>query len=220
VEDPFFDLEVNGRGILNLLEKGEDVKGFVYASSGGAVYGEPARLPVDEGHPTDPVSPYGVTKLLGEKYLQCYAHNYGLEVTSLRYANVYGERQDPHGEAGVIAIFIDRVRGRPPVIFGDGRQTRDYVHVSDVVRANLAGAGKEGIFNIGTGVETSVNQLVDALKAVTGKEIEPVHTDERKGEVRRIALSIGKAQKELGWKPEVPLEEGMRRTFEWFKTRG
>ncbi len=220
VEDPFYDLDVNGKGILNIVENAGDLERFIYASSGGAVYGEPEYNPVDISHKTNPISPYGVTKLLGEKYLNYYSHNYGLKVTSLRYANVYGARQDPFGEAGVISIFIERaIRGEPLIIFGDGDQTRDYVHVSDVVAANLLALNKEGMFNVGTGLETSVNRLVEVLSEVAGKRLEAVHTEERKGEVRRIALAIENTLKELKWSPKITLREGIERTFDWFKEK-
>jgi UDP-glucose 4-epimerase len=219
VQDPFYDLKVNGKGILNLIENAKELERFIYASSGGAVYGEPEQIPVSEKHATNPISPYGVSKLIGEKYLHYYSHNYGLKTTSLRYSNVYGERQDPFGEAGVISIFINTVlSGEPPAIFGDGEQTRDYVHVSDVVMANLASLeGMVGTFNIGTGVETSVNHLVGILAEISGKNIEPVHLAERKGEVKRIALAVAKAEKVLGWSPEMSLKHGMKRTFEYLK---
>lgn len=220
VEDPFYDLDINGKGPLNLVENAENLERFVYASSGGAVYGEPTYLPADEHHETNPISPYGVSKLIGEKYLYYYSYNYGLKVTCLRYANVYGERQDPLGEAGVISIFINRVlKNKPPIIFGDGMQTRDYIHVSDVVEANLLAMKKEGTFNIGTGVETSVNQLAHIITKIGGKKLKPVHAEERKGEVRRISLSISRAKRELKWNPNIELKEGIRRTFNWFKSK-
>jgi UDP-glucose 4-epimerase len=220
VEDPFYDLDVNAKGVLNLVENADDLERFIFASSGGAVYGEPKRLPVDEEHETAPISPYGVSKLMGEKYLYYYGYNYGLKVACLRYSNVYGERQDPFGEAGVISIFIDKaLRGEPPEVFGDGFQTRDYIHVSDVVSANLKSMYREGVFNIGTGVETSVNQLVDILSEIKNKKVESVHTAEREGEVRRTALAIEKARKELGWAPKLSLKEGMKRTFEYFQKK-
>jgi UDP-glucose 4-epimerase len=211
VEDPVHDLDVNAKGILHLIESAPDLERVIYASSGGAVYGEPEYLPVDEGHPTDPVSPYGVSKLAGEKYLHCYFLTTGLKVTCLRYANVYGERQDPRGEAGVIAIFLERIkRGEPPVVFGDGEQSRDFVHVEDVVKATLAAMENDGIYNIGTGVGTSVNRLVEIFSQVTGREVKPVYAEPRKGEVRRIYLDVGRAERELGWKPTIGLEEGLR----------
>jgi len=218
VEDPKYDLDVNAGGIINLVESSPNLERFIFASSGGAVYGEPNYLPVDEAHETNPISPYGVSKLTGEKYLNYYRISNGLKVACLRYANVYGERQDPRGEAGVISIFLDCLKkGRAPVIFGDGRQTRDYVYVSDAVSAALSAMNKEGIYNIGTGIETSVNELVDIISKVTGRKIKPVYAEERKGEVRRICLDIKKAGKELGWKPVVSLREGISRVWEAIK---
>jgi UDP-glucose 4-epimerase len=220
VEDPFFDLDVNVKGLLNIVENATNLDRFIFASSGGAIYGEPEYLPADEEHKTNPISPYGVSKLAGEKYLNYYTHTHGLKTTCLRYSNVYGERQDPYGEAGVISIFIDKaLNGEPPEIFGDGKQTRDYIHVSDIVSANLHAMKREGTFNIGTGVESSVNQLVEVLSEINDKELKPVHTAEIKGEVRRTVLSIGKARAELGWQPKLSLKEGMQRTFDYFKKK-
>src|SRR6185503_17582155 len=164
VENPVFDADVNVLGSLNLAEAARrgGVRQVIFASTGGAIYGEQDRFPADEGHPARPVSPYGVSKLAFERYLFFYHVTYGLDVACLRYANVYGERQNPHGEAGVVAIFLNRLlAGRVPTINGDGGQTRDYVHVSDVVRANLAAGGLPGfhIYNVGTGIETDVNEL-------------------------------------------------------------
>ncbi len=211
VENPIHDLDVNVKGTINLIENAPDLERVVFTSSGGAVYGEPEYLPVDEKHKTNPVSPYGVSKLTGEKYLNYYNHNHGLKNTILRLGNVYGPRQDPLGEAGVIAIFLDKIKNnQKPIIFGDGTQTRDYVHVNDVVSACLNGVKKEGVYNIGTGVETSVNQLIDILSKVVGYKVEAVHGEEQKGEVRRIFLDIKKAKDELGWKPETTLEEGIK----------
>jgi UDP-glucose 4-epimerase len=220
VEDPFFDLDVNVKGLLNIIENATNLERFIFASSGGAIYGEPKYLPADEEHKTNPISPYGVSKLAGEKYLNYYNHTHGLKTTCLRYANVYGERQDPLGEAGVISIFIDKaLKGERPEIFGDGEKTRDYIHVSDIVSANLRAMKREGTFNVGTGVETSVNQLVEVLSAISGKKLNPVHIAERKGEVRRTVLSIEKAKRDLGWEPNLSLKDGMRRTFDYFKKR-
>ncbi|MEE8358300.1 MAG: GDP-mannose 4,6-dehydratase [Candidatus Hydrothermarchaeales archaeon] len=211
VENPIHDLDVNVKGTINLIENAPDLERVVFTSSGGAVYGEPEYLPVDEKHKTNPVSPYGISKLTGEKYLNYYNHNHGLKNTILRLGNVYGPRQDPLGEAGVIAIFLDKIKNnQKPIIFGDGEQTRDYVHVNDVVSSCLNGVKKEGVYNIGTGVETSVNQLVDILSKVVGYNVEAVHGEELKGEVRRIFLGIKKAKDELGWKPETTLEEGIK----------
>lgn len=218
VEDPFFDLDVNVRGLLNLVENAPDLEKFVFASSGGAVYGEPETIPVTESHPTRPICPYGVSKLAGEEYLYYYRAVHGLKTAVLRYSNVYGERQDPLGEAGVISIFIEKaLQNEAAEIFGDGLQTRDYIHVSDVVAANLSALDRVGTFNIGTGVETSVLDLVDILSEVAGRRVEAVHTDPRPGEVRRTALSIDHARIGLGWSPKTSLAEGMRRTYEYFK---
>ncbi len=218
VENPFFDLDVNVKGLLNIVESAGDLERFVFASSGGAVYGEPERLPVDEGHSTKPISPYGVSKLAGEKYLHYYSHVHGLKTTCLRYSNVYGARQDPFGEAGVISIFIDRVlRNVAPEIYGDGEQTRDYIHVSDIVAANLAAMTRVGTFNIGTGVETSVNRLVEVLSEIAGRDVPVVHGAEMAGEVRRSFLSIEHAKEGLGWEPRLSLVDGMQKTYDYFK---
>lgn len=214
VEDPTYDLKVNALGILNLLEQARDVERFIYASSGGAVYGEPRYLPVDEEHTTDPISPYGASKLAGEKYVQLYGYNYGVKYAILRYANVYGERQDARGEAGVIAIFLDRLKaGRALTVFGTGEQTRDYIYVGDVVRANLLALKREGVFNIATGVETSVNELIEIIAGVTGIVPEVEYAPPRKGEVQRIYLSTTRAREELGFNAEVSLREGIARMW-------
>jgi len=219
VEDPFFDLDVNVRGLLNIIESAGDLERLVFASSGGAVYGEPKNLPVDEAHSTKPISPYGVSKLAGEQYLYYYNSVHGLKTTCLRYSNVYGARQDPFGEAGVISIFIDRaLKNMAPEIYGDGEQTRDYIHVSDIVAANLAAMTQGGTFNIGTGVETSVNQLVEALSEIAGRDLPVVHGAEVPGEVRRTFLSIEHAKEGLGWTPQLSLKEGMQKTYDFFKT--
>ncbi|NOZ59386.1 MAG: NAD-dependent epimerase/dehydratase family protein [Euryarchaeota archaeon] len=214
VEEPAYDLKVNALGTLNLLEQARDAERFIYASSGGAVYGEPRYLPVDEEHPTEPISPYGASKLAGEKYVQLYGYNYGIRYAILRYANVYGERQDARGEAGVIAIFLERLRrGEPLLVFGTGEQTRDYVYVSDVVGATLLALEREGVFNIGTGIETSVNQLVEIISEVTGTTPEVRHLPPRSGEVHRICLSTSRAEEELGFRARVRLREGIARVW-------
>jgi UDP-glucose 4-epimerase len=214
VEDPTYDLKVNALGTLNLLEQARDVERFIYASSGGAVYGEPRYLPVDEEHSTDPISPYGASKLAGEKYVQLYGYNYGVKYAILRYANVYGERQDARGEAGVIAIFLDRLKaGRALTVFGTGEQTRDYIYVGDVVRANLLALKREGVFNIATGVETSVNELIEIIAGVTGIVPEVEYAPPRKGEVQRIYLSTTRAREKLGFNAEVSLREGIARVW-------
>jgi UDP-glucose 4-epimerase len=224
VSDPAFDAKVNILGSINVLECCKDykVKKIVYASSGGAIYGEPVRLPADENHPIRPLCPYGASKYSVENYLNIYRKNYGLDYVALRYANVYGPRQDPLGEAGVIAIFMNKLsQGEKPAIYGDGGQTRDFVYVGDVARANLFALEKETggtEYNIGTGVETSVNQLYCKLQKVFSTDISAVHAAAVPGEVRRICLDNSQAKKELGWKPEVDLAAGLEKTHDWFKT--
>lgn len=216
--DPILDARVNILGTINLLLGCGGVERFVYASSGGAVYGEPGYLPVDEEHPVAPLSPYGLSKYVAEGYLRTLRDR---PYTVLRYGNVYGPRQDPDGEAGVVAIFAGRLlRGQRPAIFGDGRQTRDFVYVGDVAKANLLALErcKDGeILNIGSGRETSVLEVLDTIKALTGRETEPVYAPPVEGEVRRIYLAIGKARRVLGWRPTVPLREGLERTVGWLR---
>lgn len=222
--DPLFDAEVNILGSLNLLEacRRSGVKKIIYASS-SAGFGDPKYLPIDEEHPCVPLSPYGVTKHTFEHFLHLYRLNYGLNWTALRYGNVYGPRQDPFGGGGVVAIFSRKMLdGVTPTIFGDGEQTRDFVYAEDVVDANLKAihAGDGRVYNIGSGVETSVNQIFEALKAIMGFVGEPIYAAPRSGEIRRMCLSIGKAVAELGWKPSVSLSEGLRRTVEFFRGQG
>ena len=229
VADPVFDAEVNVLGLLNLLEGARlgGVQRVVFASSGGTVYGETARLPVVESAPKLPASPYGTAKLASEYYLATYFQLYGLETVALRYSNVYGPRQNPHGEAGVVAIFTHRVlAGQPLTVFGDGGQTRDMVFVQDVVEANLAASqvalpsadGVDGrAFNIGTGIETSVNDLAATLVTIGGRRVEIRHAAERPGELRRNALAVDKAAQGLGWRARVPVGDGLRRTLQSFR---
>jgi UDP-glucose 4-epimerase len=221
VADPRHDAEVNILGTLNLVEGGRQgrLQQVVFASTGGAIYGEQEHFPADEEHPTRPLSPYGVAKLAVERYLYFYHTAYGLDATCLRYANVYGPRQDPHGEAGVVAIFLGcLLRGRPCTVHGDGLQTRDYVYVGDVVEANLAALGLPGyrIYNVGTGVETDVVTLHRHLAAAVGVEREPVHGPAKPGEQRRSSISAEKIRQELGVALATPLADGLRRTAEWF----
>ncbi len=223
VADPSFDADVNLRGFLNLMEAGRTagLQKVIFASTGGAIYGEPEYVPQDERHPLRPVSPYGITKLATEKYLHFYEVEYGIPHVALRYGNVYGPRQNPHGEAGVIAIFIERLMtARQPVIYGDGEQTRDYVYVADVVRANLAALeyDKSGIFNVGTSVETNVNHLFQTLRDEIAPEIPEKHESSRPGEQQRSVLDFALAHRELGWSPEVTVDDGLLRTVEWFAT--
>ena len=224
VADPVFDAEVNITGFLNLMEAGRrhGLKRVVFSSTGGAIYGEQQTFPCDEQHPTRPVSPYGVAKLATEAYLFFYRLQYGIDYAAMRYANVYGPRQDPHGEAGVVAIFCGRLlEGRACTIFGDGEQTRDYVYVGDVVRATVAAitSGVAGAINVGTGIETNVNQLYRSLAAAAGVNMPPEYAPARPGEQSRSVISPARAGRELGWKPEVGLEDGLRRTFEYFRDR-
>ena len=222
VADPIYDAEVNIIGSLNLLlaARRHGVKKFIYISTGGAVYGEPVYLPCDEEHPVNPICEYGATKHAVEHYLYMYRQNYGLDYTVLRYPNVYGPRQDPKGEAGVVAIFARQMLlDEQVVINGSGEQERDFVYVSDCAWANLMvlerGSGR--IYNLGTGQGTSVNEIFAALKALTGYRRAPVHGPPKVGETFRIYLDATRARQELGWEPTVPLEEGLRRTVEFFR---
>ncbi len=223
VADPAFDAGINILGMLNLLEaaRAAGVAKFIFASSGGAIYGEQECFPAPESHPQNPISPYGVSKLTGEKYLNYYRQVHGLPYAALRYANVYGPRQDPFGEAGVVAIFTSKLlRGEQPVINGDGLQTRDYVFVADVARANLLALapGAEGAFNIATGRETDVVTLFDELNRLVGTRAPRAHAPAKAGEQRRSVLDTALAGKVLGWRPEVPLAEGLDSTVDYFRT--
>ena len=221
VADPVFDAEVNVAGTLNLLEAGRRgaLKQVIFASTGGAIYGDQLVYPAGEDHPAWPLSPYGVAKLAVEHYLYYYWREYRLSATCLRYANVYGPRQNPHGEAGVVAIFLNRLlSGRQAVINGDGLQTRDYVYVGDVVRANLAAVGRQGFetFNVGTGRETTVVELYQLLAGALGITQPPAFGPPKPGEQRRSCISSRLLEERLGVRPEVGLEEGTQRTAAWF----
>ncbi|MBI2619654.1 MAG: NAD-dependent epimerase/dehydratase family protein [Ignavibacteriales bacterium] len=222
VADPVFDASVNVIGGLNLLEHAcrNGIRKIVFASTGGAIYGEQERFPADEEHPTLPLSPYGITKLCTEKYLYYYKAVYGIDYIILRYANIYGPRQNPHGEAGVVAIFSNKMLGKePPVINGDGRQTRDYTYVADAVSANLLALNYVGsnIFNVGTGIETSVNTLFHTLRQYLNPACPERHGPAKAGEQVRSVISAAKISKELGWRPTVGLEDGLKRTAEFFR---
>jgi len=221
VADPAFDASVNIIGSINLFELAVkyNVRRIIFSSTGGALYGEPKNLPADENTLVAPLAPYGVSKYCTEQYLNYFKRMYGIEKVILRYANIYGPRQDPLGEAGVIAIFTGRIlNGEEPIIYGDGNQTRDYVYVEDIVRTNLlAMDGKQGIYNIGTSIETSVNELAKMFSTILNKDIKPVYEPPRKGEVQRIALDGTKANKELGFRPQFSLEEGLRKTIKWYE---
>ena len=224
VEDPVFDAEVNILGSLNLAEAARHggVRQILFASTGGAIYGEQDYFPADEKHEARPVSPYGISKLSYEKYLFYYHVTYGLDATCLRYANVYGERQNPHGEAGVVAIFLNRLlAGQAPTINGPGLQTRDYVHVSDVVRANLAAAGRPGfhVYNVGTGVETSVVDLYKELARAVGSDLQAAHGPAKPGEQQRSVVDASLGRRELGLPEPLRLRDGLTRTAAWFRER-
>lgn len=222
VKDPIYDAENNVIGFLNIVQNAADhrVKKVIYASSGGVVYGEQDYFPADEEHPLRPYCPYGVTKLIGEKYLFYYAMTYGMKYTAFRYANVYGPRQNPHGEAGVIAIFLQKLlKSEQAIINGDGGQTRDYVYIADVVKANVAALekGDNDVFNIGTGVETDVNEIFRELNRETGVNMPEKHGPGMPGEQRRSVLNIQKAGKILGWQPDYDFASGIKATVEFFK---
>ena len=227
VQDPVYDAQVNVVGLLNLLE-GARAGGkprIVFASSGGTVYGEETTPPTPEEAPKLPASPYGTAKLTAEYYLATFARLFGLETVALRYSNVYGPRQNPHGEAGVVAIFGKRLlAGEPVIVYGDGQQTRDLVYVEDVAAANLLAAERSlpaaesldaRAYNIGTGVETTVNRIAEMLAADTGRVLDIRRAPARAGEIQRSALDARKAARDLGWRPRVTLAEGLSRTLRW-----
>jgi UDP-glucose 4-epimerase len=223
VSDPVFDASINIIDSIRLLEYSVkySVKKIIYSSTGGAIYGEPKYLPADEKHPVRPLAPYGISKYAFEKYIEYFSDLFGLDYTILRYSNVYGPRQDPHGEAGVVAIFSGLLlEGKPCSVFGDGSQTRDYVSVADIARANLMSLNKASreILNLGTGVETSVNQLHKKMCDILGIDREPAYKPARPGEVDRISLDVSLAEEVLGWKPEVELQQGLRETIEYFRS--
>ena len=223
VADPVFDAQVNLIGLLNLLEEArqQGTRLVLFASSGGTVYGDSQRLPTGEDEVTEPLCPYGVAKLGSERYLHYYACVYGMRYVALRYANVYGPRQDPHGEAGVVAIFTGQLlRREQPTINGDGQQTRDYVYVGDVVRANVLALERDvsGPLNIATGVETDVNHLYTALCAATDYHPGARHGPAKVGEQLRSCLDPSRAHARLGWRPATSLADGLARTVEWFRS--
>ena len=222
VEDPLHDADVNIAGSLRLLECCREfgTGRVIFSSTGGAIYGEQDEYPAGEDHPQRPCSPYGVAKLAVEKYLHFYAVTYGLRTTALRYANVYGPRQNPHGEAGVVAIFFDRLlKGETPTIFGDGEQTRDYVFVGDVVAANLAALDREltGAYNVGSGVETTVNELYRLIRTSLASERAAEFAPGKPGEQRRSCLDSRSLHRATGWSACVPLEQGIEATRDHFR---
>ncbi len=221
VADPIFDANINILGTINLLKNAvkTGVKKFMFASTGGAVYGEQKYFPADEEHPSNPLSPYGISKLSVEKYLYFYKAQYNLNYTILRYANIYGPRQNPFGEAGVVAIFSSKLlKDEQPVINGTGKQTRDYVFVGDVVKANLVTLDdKESeIYNVGTGIETDVNELFGLLNKITGKQREEKHGPAAPGEQMRSVITSDKIFNKFSWRPSTSLEEGLKKTVEFF----
>jgi len=224
VSDPVYDAKNNILGSINLMQAAvkTDVKKFIFVSSGGAIYGEQTIFPADEEHVTWPLSPYGITKLTGEKYLYFFSQTYGLKYAILRYANIYGPRQNPHGEAGVVAIFTTRLlNGEQPIINGDGKQTRDYVFVGDVVNANMKVTSyeKNDYFNIGTGIETDVNEIFTHLNELTGNRANEEHGPAKPGEQLRSVLNHAKVNKLLNWSPAVSLKDGLRETVDFFSNQ-
>jgi UDP-glucose 4-epimerase len=223
--DPRFDADVNLGGLLNVMQAGVEARSLehvLFASSGGATYGDTQVVPTPESHPQRPVSHYGASKAASELYLGVFRANYGIPFAALRYSNVYGPRQDPHGEAGVVAIFCGRLlEGKPCTIFGDGGQTRDYVLAADVARANLLAAEQrfDGPLNVGTGVETDVVELYRHLARVAGVERPPEHAPARLGEQRRSCIDPAEAARAIGWRPQVSLADGLALTFDWFRAR-
>ncbi len=220
VEDPFYDARANIMGTINLLSicKNLRVKRFIFSSSGGVIYGDTENPAVEED-PPKPISPYGVAKLAGEGYVKCSSEWEDIDYIILRYANVYGPRQDPKGEAGVISIFIEQImRGEKSFLYGFGKLERDYVFVDDVVQANIASLekGSRSTYNIGTSIATSVNDIYRMISAIAKKENEKELAPKRPGEIERNVLNIDKAKAELQWEPEVSLENGLIRTHKWF----
>ncbi len=222
VVDPAFDANTNILGTINLLQNSvkHGVNKFMFASTGGAVYGEQECFPADENHPTNPVSPYGISKLSVEKYLYFYFNEHKLNYTILRYANIYGPRQNPFGEAGVVAIFSTKLlKGDQPIINGTGEQTRDYVFVNDVVKANLLTLSDDesDIYNVGTGIETNVNELYNMLNDISGNGQEEKHGPAAVGEQMRSVITSQKLYEKFNWKPSTKLNDGLKETVEFFK---
>lgn len=220
VREPLHDANVNILGTINILEacRMSGVAKVIYASS-AAIYGDPQYVPIDEHHPVNPLSGYGISKYTPEQYLRVYHNLYGLKYTILRYANVYGIRQDPQGEGGVISIFIDKVIGKIPcTIYGDGEQTRDYVYVEDVARANVAALhhGDGNFYNIGTGVHTTLNQLVFQLQQISGHAMDTIYEPERLGDIKHSYFTVQKAVRELDWSPQVQLADGLAKTYHYY----
>ena len=222
VEDPMEDLKINVLGVLNLLENCRKfkVKKVIFTSTGGALYGDADKIPTPEDYPVYPLSPYAIAKLSTEKYLDYYHKVFDIPYFILRFANIYGPRQDPNGEAGVVAIFVKKmIKNEIPIINGDGKQTRDYVFVDDAVRSVILGLEEKnfGIYNVATSKEISVIDIFDLLSNALGVSIEKKYAPAKKGEQQRSCLDYSKIKKELGWEPSYKIEEGIRKTAEWFK---
>lgn len=223
IKDPKKDTDTNILGTYNLMEAcvGAGVKKIVYSTTGGALYGDPEKFPSDETHKIKPLCPYGISKFAGEMVIEMYGSLYDIGYTTLRYSNVYGPRQDPHGEAGVIAIFYNQMKkGEVPVIFGDGEQSRDFVYVEDVARANLKALESNPLndaVNISSCESFSVNQVYSLMKEISGLDIGAKHGDEVPGEVRKMVLNYAKAKEKLGWIPRIEFKEGLQKSWDWIK---
>ena len=224
VSDPLFDAETNIMGTLNLIKLSSDfkIKKFIFSSTGGAIYGDTDVRPTPENHPEWPLSPYGIAKLATDKFLNYYNEIFGLKYVSLRYGNVYGPRQNPHGEAGVVAIFLNKMlKGEQPIINGDGDQTRDYVYVEDVVKANILALEKEnidkvGIYNVGTSIEISVNDLFKEINKNFDNKYKEVHGPAKLGEQKTSCLNYEKIKKDMNFIPKTDFSEGIKETYKWF----
>lgn len=224
VEDPIVDAQVNILGTMNVLQQAvrHGSRKVIFSSSGGAIYGEQEMYPAPESHPAKPMSPYGISKLCGEHYLSYFQRISGIQVVSLRYSNVYGPRQDPDGEAGVISIFLQKMlNNEQPIIHGNGRQTRDFVFVDDVAEANLAAMGQDscGTYNVGTGIETSINELFRMLAGLTGASCKEVHGPAKQGEQMRSVIDPAKIRHDLGWDSTVDLTQGLKKTVDFYRER-
>ena len=224
VKDPLYDASINILGSVNCFENAlkYGASKIIYISTGGAVYGEPKYLPVDEDHPIEPLCPYGITKHTVEHYLFSYRENFGMKYSVLRYPNVYGPRQNPHGEAGVIDIFSEQlISGEQPKIFGDGTKTRDYVHIEDVVKANILtlDSADGQVLNLGWGREISDFEVFDAVRSALKKSVEPLYVDRRVGEIERISLEATRAREVIGWEPTISFKEGVNRSVDYYKQK-
>jgi UDP-glucose 4-epimerase len=221
VKDPIYDVQTNVIGTVRLLQLAvaSKVKRVIFPSSGGTIYGEPNSVPVRETHALNPMDPYGISKLAIEKYLSYYNRAHGLDYLILRYSNPYGERQNPHGQQGVIPVFLNRIKmGERPVIYGDGSVERDYVYIGDATEATIAALERKTahkIFNVGSGAGTSLNQLVKIMSDVAGKKIEPIYAEDTGVRVQKIILDVSLIHDEVGWKPRTGLQEGMEKTWQW-----